>query len=80
MPDAHEKSHALCEGRGRNCGAVQDECIARAQRNTLRARVNGGRSRGLVLGFGLQAVEIIHGLLGMRCGAEDRALVVLQYG
>ena len=32
------------------------------------------------LGLGLQAVEKLHGLLGMRRGAEDRALVVLEHG
>jgi hypothetical protein len=36
-------------------------------------------SRGPLLGFGLEAVEIIHGLLRMCCGAEDGALVVLQH-
>jgi hypothetical protein len=37
------------------------------------------RSRGAVLGFDMQAVEIIHGLLGMHDGAEGRAPLVFEH-
>ena len=80
MPDAQEKGHALCEARGPRYGTVHYECIEPAQYNASRAQVNDSRSRGLVLSLGLQAVEKLHGPLGMRCCAEDCALVVLQYG
>ena len=66
--------------RGLRYGTVHYECNELARHTASCAQVNAGRSRGLVLGFGLQAVEIIHGLLGMRCGAEDRALVILEDG
>ena len=43
-------------------------------------RQETSRSRGLFLLPDVEAVEKIHGLLGVRCGGEDGALVVLENG
>ena len=42
--------------------------------------LGSGGSCGPLVAPGLQAVKKFHGLLGMRCGTEDGALVVLQHG